>query len=357
MKRLALVIVFVLGFVPPAWADFQAGFAAYNRGDYATALREWKPLAEQGDADAQFNLGVMYSHGQGVPQDYAEAVRWYRRAAEQGDADAQFNLGVKYDNGQGVLQNYGEAVKWYRKAAEQGYASAQFRLGLRYANGQGVPQDYTKALKWYRKAAGQGVPEAQFNLALRYDKGEGIPQDYVQALKWYRKAAEQGQPNAQHNLGVMYGKGKGIPQDYVQAHKWYNLAASRLPSGEDRDLAVKNRDFAAGRMTAAQIAEAQRLARDWRPKTQAAPTYDFYSRVIESERVRGVQLNLATLGYKPGPADGILGSRTRSAVEAFQRDHGLPVTGEVSAKMRIVLLQELALQKAGVAPTKMELSD
>ena len=68
-------------------------------------------------------------------------------------------------------------------------------------------------------------------------------------------------------------------------------------------------------------------------------------------------MNLATLGYKPGPADGILGSRTRSAVEAFQRDQGLPVTGEVSAKMRSVLLWEMALQKAGVAPTKMELSD
>ncbi len=184
-----------------------------------------------------------------------------------------------------------------------------------------------------------------------------MPQDYAEAVRWYHRAAEQGDASAQNNLAVMYHNGQGVPQDYVQAHKWYNLAASRLPSGEFHDGAVKDRDLAASKMTAAQIAEAQRLARDWRPKTQAAPAYDFASRVKESEGVRGVQLNLATLGYKPGPADGILGSRTRSAIEAFQRNQGLPATGEVSNEIKILLLQEMARQKAGIAPTKVELSD
>ncbi len=94
MKCLAHTIVFVLGFAPPTWADFSDGVAAYNRGDYATASREMKPLAEQGFAKAQYNLGVMYDKGRGVPRDYAEAARWYRKAAEQGDADAQFNLAI-----------------------------------------------------------------------------------------------------------------------------------------------------------------------------------------------------------------------------------------------------------------------
>ncbi len=88
----------------------------------------------------------------------------------------------------------------------------------------------------------------------------------AKALQWYRKAAEQGEVTAQYNLGVMYDNGQGVPQDYAQAHMWYNLAASRFPPGENRDIAVNNRDVVAERMTPAQIAEAQKLAREWRPK-------------------------------------------------------------------------------------------
>ena len=104
----------------PSWsADFDAnydanydkGMAAYERGDYVAALREWTPLAEQGDAIAQFSLGVMYERGEGAQQDYGQAVEWYRRAAEQGDAITQFNLGVMYEKGQGIGQDFGQAVK------------------------------------------------------------------------------------------------------------------------------------------------------------------------------------------------------------------------------------------------------
>ncbi len=129
MRRLLLIAVLAVSLALPAWADFDDGWAAYERGDYATALREWTPLADQGVALAQNNLGGMYREGQGVPQDYAEAVKWYRLAAEQGHASAQYNLGSMYDNGYGVPQDYAEAVKWYRLAAEQGHASAQNNLG------------------------------------------------------------------------------------------------------------------------------------------------------------------------------------------------------------------------------------
>ena len=160
------------------------------------------------------------------------------------------------------------AVAACRRHAEQGDAGAQNSLGILYYRGLGVPQDYAEAVKWHRKAADQGDAFAQSILGFLYGDGQGVPQDYVQAAKWYRLAAEQGQAFAQNNLGLMYRKGQGVAQDYVQAHMWFNLAAARLPAldTKDRDRAVKNRDLVAAKMIPAQIAEAQKLAREWKPK-------------------------------------------------------------------------------------------
>jgi Sel1 repeat len=129
--------------------------AAYQRGDYTTALSRWHRLAEQGDAEAQFHLGVMYESGQGGQRNDAEAIKWYRKAAEQGDAVAQFNLGIMYTKGEGVSQNDAEAAQWYRLAANHGLAGAQFNLGMMYAEGQGVSQDYVQAHMWLNLAASQ----------------------------------------------------------------------------------------------------------------------------------------------------------------------------------------------------------
>jgi TPR repeat protein len=158
MRRILAGLVLILMLTTAAAAGpYEDGVRAYQGGNYATALRLWRPLAEQGNALAQFNLGIMYRRGQGVPQDYAEAVKWNRLAAEQGDAEAQYNLGVSYH------------------------------------------------------------------------------------------------------------RGEGVPQDYVQAHMLFDLAASRLEA-EERDMAIKNRDIVASKMTPEQIAEAQKLAREWKPK-------------------------------------------------------------------------------------------
>ena len=135
---------------------YNEGLAAAEAGDYATALREWWPLAEQGNAYAQFYLGTMYERGHGVPQDYKEAVKWYRKAAEQGPVEAQNNLGGKYQKGRGVPQNYKEAVKWYCESAEQGFAMAQNNLGIMYRDGLVVPQDYVQAHKWFYIAGSNG---------------------------------------------------------------------------------------------------------------------------------------------------------------------------------------------------------
>jgi hypothetical protein len=210
----ALILIISLLVAGPAIAEsFDDATKAYFSGDYETAYRIIKPLAEQGLPEAQFNLGLMYEKGQGVPQDYAEALKWYRKAAEQGNA---------------------KAVKSYRKAAEQGNA------------------------------------EDQFNLGLMYDKRQGVPQNYAEAVKWYRRAAEQGFAEAQTNLGIMYFTGQGVPKDYVLAHMWFHLATSRYPASEKakRERAEKTRDIAASKMTPAQIVEAQRLALEWKPKTE-----------------------------------------------------------------------------------------
>ena len=122
---ICLTVAVLLGSVGVSWsADFQKGFAAAQSGDYATALREWTPLAEQGDATAQFNLGLMYDNGQGVPQNHKTAVKWYRLAAEQGIAFAQGNLGVMYGTGRGIIQNNVYAHMWLNIAASQGDKNA-----------------------------------------------------------------------------------------------------------------------------------------------------------------------------------------------------------------------------------------
>jgi len=185
-------ITFVLSIIclaVPAWADFQAGMDASTSGDYATALHEWRPLAEQGNALAQYNLGVLYRKGRGVPQDDVLARQWYAKAAAQGLAKAQFSLGTLYFN------------------------------------------------------------------------GEGAPKDYQQALRWFRLAADQGEALAQTKMAIIYDEGQGVPQNIVQAYKWYSLAATNgdKPANELRNTITSQ-------MTPAQIAEAQKLAQEWKPK-------------------------------------------------------------------------------------------
>ena len=123
MRTLFIIPLVLMSLVSlPSWgADFDKGLTAYNNGDFATALKEWKPLAEQGNAAAQFDLGMMYDDGNGVPQDYNEAVRLYRLAAEQGIAQAQYNLGGMYGIGKGVVQDFIYAHMWWNIAASNGY--------------------------------------------------------------------------------------------------------------------------------------------------------------------------------------------------------------------------------------------
>ncbi len=195
LRTILVTLALTLSAVPVAAGTIDDASAAYYRGDYKLVMRLVRPLAEQGNAEAQSILGLLYNTGQGVPVDYAEAARWLRRAAEQGKAPAQFGLGGLYANGQGVPQDYVEAARWYRRSAEQGFAVAQTELGVFYANGQGVPRDDVLAYMWFNLSAAQGLHD--------------------------------------------------VPEEYSASF---------------------HRDEVAKFMTREQIAEAQRMAREWKPK-------------------------------------------------------------------------------------------
>ncbi len=217
-----------------AWAGMDEAMAAYKRGDDATALREWRSLAAQGVAEAQYEFGRMYANGHGVPQDYFAAAKWFRKAARQGHAAAQFNLGLMHRYSQGVTKDFVQSAKWIEKAAAQGDAEAL-----------AVPA-------WARFKEGLEA----------YNRG-----DYAAALGALRAAATQGYADAQYELGFMYSTGRGVTRADVQGHMWYNLAAVH-----GNTIAAMRRDMVAELMTPAQITEAQRLAREWMEKRLRVPT-------------------------------------------------------------------------------------
>ena len=253
-------------------ADLQKGIDAYWDEDYAAAIAEFTPLAEAGDAEAQYWLGYMYANGEGVEEDEAESAKWYslalegyRRAAKAGDAEAQNSLGWMYERGHGVEQNEAEAAKWYRlaiegyrRAAEAGDIESQNTLGLKYVNGDGVAQDDAEALKWFRRAAEAGHIDAQHNLGVMYHYGRGVGQNFEEAAEWYRRAAESGHADAQNNLGSMYVEGRGIPQiqDNRLAYMWFSLAAD-----QGNELAPRNLENVKNSMTPEQIIEAKEMAK------------------------------------------------------------------------------------------------
>ena len=150
-----LLVASALGLsnIPLALADFDSGFAAYGKGDFATALQQWHPAAEAGDPHAQHMLGFLYARGEGVPIMPTETIKWWRRAAEQSHPPAQMSLGVLYRKGLGVARNPAEAAKWIGRAAEAGFADAQVVYGVMHAKGEGVSRDVTLAYMWLDLAA------------------------------------------------------------------------------------------------------------------------------------------------------------------------------------------------------------
>ena len=231
--------------------------------DEGVAVKWYRAAADAGNAQGMFNLGLNYDNGIGVTKDEREAVKWYRSAAEAGDAQSMVYLGINYANGIGVTKDEREAVKWYRAAADAGDTLGMFNLGVCYAKGTGVTKDEREAVKWFRAVAEGGDAKGMFNLGICYANGTGVTKDEREAVKWYRKAAGQGHAGALVNLGVCYSNGDGVPKDLVSAYMWTYLAA---PSGEE--LAKKNLELFATSMSGDEVAEAVRMAEEWKAKHQ-----------------------------------------------------------------------------------------
>lgn len=219
-----------------------------NASEAATWLQA---AANQGNASAEFHLGLLYQFGNGVEKSPAKAIRWFQKAANRDNLLAEIQLADAYSAGQGVTQNYHKAAIWFLKAARQGNSSSQCAVGNLYFNGRGVPKSYTQAIAWYEKAARQRNSQAESSLGTIYYNGNGVRKDYARAIGWYKKAAADGDVAASRSVAWMYMNADGVQQDDEEAAKWYRKAAARgdIPSenwlghfywagqGVDRDYA------------------------------------------------------------------------------------------------------------------------
>jgi TPR repeat protein len=224
MRRIAFGIIVCALLLPTGGVaqDYDAGLKAARSGEYADALKEWRPLAAKGHAQAQHQLGLMYLHGRGVKRDY------------------------------------GQAAKWYGKAAGQGLAASQLALGRLYVAGRGIEKDFPKALSLFRKAAAQGSAAAKNNLAYMYRYGKGVSPDIGKAMILYLDSASQGYAPALDNLGMLFANGRSVPKDYVEAYKWLTLAKEFGSARGARYL-----KYVTKKMTSGQVAKAETLSRDW----------------------------------------------------------------------------------------------
>ena len=235
--------------------------------DKKEAVKWLRRSAEQGDAEAAYNLSLCYHKGDGLATNLSESIKWCRKAAEQNFKEAQLCLGAAYEYGTGVPKDLQEAVKWYQKSANQGLAQAQNNLGNMYYNGRGVETNYNEAIKWFRLAAEQGIANAQRNLATIYMFGIGAPKDYEEAFKWTYKVADQGFSVAQNIVGFSYLIGVGVSTNNIEAYKWFNLSAASGNQDAKSELEILEQQ-----MTPEQVAEAQKATREYKPGASAKTT-------------------------------------------------------------------------------------
>jgi uncharacterized protein len=266
VKTIAAVIALLVAlFSSAATAGFEEGAASFRGGDYTAAYEEWLGWAGNGNAKAQWAVGILYASGLGVQRDPQKAAEWYRKAAEQGLPVAEYELAAMYSSGDGVSQDHSEAAKWYRRSADRGFAWAQYRLAVYYMNGRGVRQDYDEAIKWYLEAAAEGAASAMHNLGWMYEKGKGVRASKKEAIKWYRSAADLGHAGSQHNLGNFYARAIGVSRDWERAYFWQLLALQNSSSDELTGFAKLERDTAIKHLSSGKIAEIDKEVAAWKP--------------------------------------------------------------------------------------------
>ncbi len=269
-----------------------------------------------------------------------------RTAAASGNPAAQYEVGLRYARGGGVPQDYGQAAYWFELAGKQNLAIAQYRLATLFEKGRGVGQDMEQARSWYERAAQAGNVKAMHNLAVIYAEGKGVPQDFAKAGQWFLAAADHGLADSQYNVAVLFERGLGVTEDLPEAHKWFSIAANNGDEG-----AAARRDAVAEQMDANTLVDAKLASQTWAPKRgdpiangnlTSLGNWSSASLSSSDSGSGGVQANpdvakaqslLRELGYQPGPADGLMGPRTRDAISDFQGTAGLDVTGTVNPQL------------------------
>lgn len=304
---------------PLRWAE-----ADWDAGRFGAAVSRLRPLAETGNARAQYRLGLAYAQGRGVEKAPVQALAWWHRAAVQGNADAQYQLGLAYLEGDGVEKDAGLASAWLARASARDHGPATYRLARFYearAAQSANEADRQAGIVLLERAAEQGQPEAQERIGEVYADGRaGMARDAAWAARWFGKAARQGSAEARFRLAEAFAAGQGVPRDMVQAAAWYRLAAD----GGKADAVEAARTVEAS-LDDEQKQRVGRLMR--RLAAQPAAGNGDVPTVVY------VQTALADGGQDVGPADGVMGASTRRALIAWQKARGLDPDGIIGPRV------------------------
>ncbi len=292
----------------PVTAPITTPALAFDLPPAVVGSEELRNAAASGNAVAQFLVGAAFASGRTGKADNAQAAIWYQRAAAQGHPPAQYRLGTLYEKGRGVEKDVNSARTWYERAAQSGNRKAMHNLAVLLASTALGQPDFSRSARWFLKAAQMGLADSQFNLGILHERGLGVENDPAKAYKWFRIAAAAGDKDAQARSVKLEG---GLPAGL--------LARTRA---EVAAWQPKTPDPAAN---AADLAATKWAANASAPAT-ASPTAIAASGETKQYVTRAQRL-LAELGYNPGPADGLVGPKTRRAIKIFERERGLPVTG------------------------------
>jgi len=274
-----------------------------------------------------------------------------KAAVASNEPKALFEVGKRYTDGSGVEKNLEQAATWYERSAESGFAPAQYIIGNFNEKGIGLERNPAKAATWYETAANNGNVIAMHNLAVLYATPGALSEqpDMATAFEWFKKAADHGVRDSQVNAGIFHTNGAANGEtNLIEAYKWFAVAGN----AGDKD-ALSKRDVIGNAMRPDQLEQAKSAAKDWKPAEinrdanevqipdawKDAPNIATAAPVIDKSTVRLVQATLAKLGFDAGPADGVIGNKTRNAISAFQKRIGVPQNGKIDAQLVQVLKQ------------------
>lgn len=309
------------------------------------AVKDTEEKALAGVAEAQHDLAAIYTAGRGsVKQNYEKAAFWFGKAARQGISNAQYNLGVLYQQGLGVPRDMKEAIKWYRSAADLGHPEARYNLGIAYIEGVGVPYDPARAASYFEMAAAGGVTEAAYNLGLIHENGLLGKPGPDEALLWYKKAADKGNADAKAALEQLAKSLRIAPEDLdrvvrqSETEALLNAGETGISSGvgsgakEKTKARGEKREAVPSMLPPPPPPSGEIGAVGLAQKTAAL------SGSLDQVIISQIQDQLKDMGMYNGASDGTLGPMTADAIRSYQSRNGLPVDGQATESLLIHML-------------------